>query len=175
VTRRRTKRGAIPSLKKQNERIRLEWNALIDRFCDIMAVALFALRDHHETSLVIVSQRPMRRPNAWSRYGTPNPISWRCSPATPRRKRRADRTSKAAIPPPQPEEQTMSRFEEYCRLVVDEGADFDDARLAELREQMTREEIQRVSSRLRREAEAAFQEAAALTAWMSMRREGTLT
>jgi hypothetical protein len=74
-----------------------------------------------------------------------------------------DRTPKAAIPPPQHEDQTMSAIDEYCRLIHD-GALFDETKLAELREHMTADVVERVCVRLKREANAVLEAAGALGA-----------
>jgi hypothetical protein len=59
----------------------------------------------------------------------------------------------------------MTSIEEYRRL-VDEGADFNDVRLAELREHMTREEVQSTVVWLKREADNALQTVAAMADWL---------
>jgi hypothetical protein len=63
----------------------------------------------------------------------------------------------------------MTNIDEYCHL-VHEGAGFDDARLAELRESMTPEEVQRVRVRLRQEAYAGLEAEEALGEWYFQRR-----
>jgi hypothetical protein len=126
-----------------------------------MAVALFALRGCHEISLVILSLRPDEAIERVAVQRTAKPESRGVArPLRPHRKRRADRTSKAAIPPPQPEDQIMSTIDEHCRLIR-EGT-FLDATLAELRERLTFEEVERVCVRLKREANAVLEAADAL-------------
>ena len=58
----------------------------------------------------------------------------------------------------------MSRIDEYCRLIR-EGTFLDDARLAELREHLTPQEVERVCLRLKREASAVLEAADALGEW----------
>jgi hypothetical protein len=57
----------------------------------------------------------------------------------------------------------MSRIDEYCRLIR-EGT-FLDSRLAELRERLTPQELERVRVRLKQEAGAALEAADALGEW----------
>jgi hypothetical protein len=58
---------------------------------------------------------------------------------------------------------------EYCEL-AEQGAAFNDARLARLREQMTEADIFGIKARLRAAAEADFKEANALRAWHRSRK-----
>jgi hypothetical protein len=55
----------------------------------------------------------------------------------------------------------MTRLAEYCHL-VGEGADFDDVGLAELRQHMKREEVQRTMVWLKLRTDTALQKVAAL-------------
>ena len=63
----------------------------------------------------------------------------------------------------------MSAIDEYCRLIHD-GAVFDETKLAELREHMTADVVERVCVRLKREANAVLEAAGALGAWNFPRR-----
>lgn len=63
----------------------------------------------------------------------------------------------------------MSAIDEYCRLIHD-GALFDETKLAELREHMTPDVVERVCVQLKREANAVLEAAAALGAWNFPRR-----
>jgi hypothetical protein len=60
-------------------------------------------------------------------------------------------------------------IEEYCGL-VNEGADFGDSRLEQLRYRMTRMELEHVVERLRSEGESAMEEADELRAEADRRR-----
>jgi len=58
--------------------------------------------------------------------------------------------------------------DEYCEL-AEQGAPFDDERLARLRERMTDADLMQVEMRLKAAAEADFKEAAALRAYGRMK------
>ena len=63
----------------------------------------------------------------------------------------------------------MASIDEYCNL-VHQGANFNEVRLAELREHMTPEEVERVCARLKQESDAALEAADALGEWNLPRR-----
>jgi hypothetical protein len=63
----------------------------------------------------------------------------------------------------------MASIDEYCNL-VHQGANFNEVRLAELREHMSPEEVERVCVRLKREANAGLEAADTLSEWNLPRR-----